>query len=120
MHNPRLSTGAVDGQLDEANQSVVVKGADKHAGIEERAAHFAYSFQALSVMRKEPALADWSFVVDFPNPLHQRVVKLNLSDYKTFFPSLFSLVPGFEADLICPPVLERGDGKYGQIIPFVR
>src|SRR5579862_7414940 len=71
-------------------------------------------------MRKSPFLTNGAFVVNFPNSANQTIVKRHLTNPKSFFFRLFGLVPGFEADLICPPMVKRGDGQYGHVVPLYK
>src|SRR4051812_527738 len=77
-----------------------------------------HPFDTSSVMTKSNALADRAFVVNLPDPFHQRSLEVRFPYCDSFLLSLPGSVPRHGTNLVFPPVIEAVDRKDGQVIPF--
>src|SRR4029077_1700768 len=74
--------------------------------------------EILPIVRESSTLSDRCFIVDFPNSLHESVVKGHLSQHNALLLGLFGLVACLKADLLHPPVVKCGHGYGRKIIPL--
>src|SRR6516225_11989037 len=77
-----------------------------------------HGLEILAIMRESPPLSDGSFVINFPNSLHQGVVERYLTNHNTLLFGLLGLVSRLKADLLHPPMVKRGYGHGREIIPL--
>src|SRR5579863_6860757 len=118
MHHPCLSAVVVHRQLDESDQLISFKSANKDTGFRESRTHLSDRFQALSIMREPSALSNWTLIVNFPNSASQSVIKRNFANKYSLFCCLFGFIPRFESNLLIPPIVERCYGQGGHIVPY--
>src|SRR5580692_5751431 len=118
MHHARLRAAVICRQFDETDQLLLEVCADEDARIRKCRAHVAYGFETLSIMGKPPALAHRAFVIDFPNPFREGLIKKRFPNDNSLFRSLLRFVASFEPNLLRPPIVKRGNWQDREIVPL--
>src|SRR5580700_1417241 len=120
VHQAGLRSSFVTDHFDEANDLVTEKRRDKDAAVEVGGFFAAHRFEIFPVVAERPSLADRALVVYLPYSLNERVIEGNLPNDDSLLLGLLGLIPGLEAELLVPPVVEGGYREGGKVVPLHR
>jgi hypothetical protein len=67
---------------------------------------------------KTLALPNGTLVVNGTDSPEENIIERHLAECHALLFGLLGLVPCLEADLLCPPMIEGGYRKNGQVVPF--
>src|SRR5580700_1886052 len=113
MHQAGLRSRFVRYQLYEADHAVAKKRTNIDTAIEKCRCVQSCTLEAHSVVGKAFALAYWALVINLNDSFKERLVDWHLAKYYALLFGLPSPVARERPDLMHPPVIECGDGKYG-------